>query len=74
MKMKRGVLQVGPMVRRIIYLSRDANKALNNLVKTCPFGYTPGEQVELLILEEAEKVEKIRAAVKEISAIQKAPK
>lgn len=53
------------MVRRVIYLTRDASKTLNEIVKNRP--YTPGEQIELLILEEAEKLEKIRAAVKEVS-------
>ena len=56
MKRKQGVLQIGPMVRRVIYLSREANKALNESVKMLP--YTPGEYVELLVLEEFEKLTK----------------
>lgn len=63
---KVGTLQLKPVVRRVIYLSRDANKALNEIVKIHP--YTPGEYVELLILEEAEKM---RSAAKEIIRKQK---
>jgi len=59
MKRKRGVLQVGPMVRRVIYLSRDANKALNKCVEIMP--YTHGEYIELLVLEEFEKLQKIHS-------------
>ena len=52
---KIGTLQLKPVVRRVIYLSRDANKALNELLENRI--YTPGEFIELLILEEANKMD-----------------
>jgi len=65
MKMKRGVLQVGHMVRRVIYLSRDASKALDDIADR--YHYTTGELIETFVSEEQDKLDKIVVAVKEES-------
>ncbi len=58
---KIGILQGRPVVKRVIYLSREASKELNRHAKR--YNYTPSELTEIILLEEFENCKKIESAI-----------